>query len=407
MPMYDTITVAEKHSVILDIGTAYTKIGFARETAPRFIISTEIEDPRTKKVVKLWQYQGKEDLFVNLKEFVHKLYFKYLVVNPKDRKVVIIESVLCPTLFRETLAEVFFTHFEIPSLVYTPSHLMSLYTLGISSALVIDVGYMETSTLPVYAGVPILSACETLPVGGQAIHRRIEAELIEKASVKKSRGKWSSLSSILKEPLKEELLEDIKVRTCFVTSRARGLIIQAHEARKQIKGRLSPDPELEVPVPPPDVIYPLDGGKSMIIPGSLREWAPEILFESDADGRSIPSLIVDSLLKCPLDCRKELAANVIIVGGTAMLPGFKHALLTEVKMLLNDPQYSSKLPLKEIKIHNPPAKENYVAWLGAAAFGATEAVPSRSITKDQYHAMKYIPDWCDNRWAESSEKSIF
>lgn len=111
--------------------------------------------------------------------------FRYLVVNPKDRRVVIVESVLCPILFRNTLAEVLFLHFEvyiflifqcskqifvyfsnkfififfcllsifflfqIPSLVYVPSHLMALFTLGISTAMVMDVGYSETSVLPV------------------------------------------------------------------------------------------------------------------------------------------------------------------------------------------------------------------------------------------------------------------
>ncbi|KFM62418.1 Actin-related protein 10, partial [Stegodyphus mimosarum] len=147
MPMYETITGADKYSVILDIGTAYTKIGFARETGPRFIIPTEVVHPLTGKIVRVWNYQGKDDLFIILKEFVHKLYFKYLAVNPKDRRAVIVESVLCPTLFRNTLAEVLFMHFEIPSLIYVPSHLMALFTLGISSALVMDVGYSETITL--------------------------------------------------------------------------------------------------------------------------------------------------------------------------------------------------------------------------------------------------------------------
>jgi len=409
MPMYETIAVAEKHSVILDIGTAYTKIGFARETGPRSIIPSEINHPHTGKIVKIWNYHGKEDLYLILKEFIHKLYFKYLVVNPKDRRVVIVESVLCPILFRNTLAEVLFMHFEIPSLVYVPSHLMALFTLGISTAMVMDVGYSETSVLPIYAGVPVLSACETIPLGGQAIHRRIEAELMEKATVKTADSDERFLAEILSElgePLNESVLEDIKVRTCFVTPRARGLILQAHEARKRIKGTVSPDPELEVPTPPPDVNYPLDGNKTITIPGTLREWAPEILFEQDADNKSIATLILDSLLRCPIDTRKELASSIIIMGGTAMLPGFKHSLITEIKMLLDDPRYSSRLPLKEMKIHTPPAKDNYVAWLGAAAFGATEAVPSRSMTKDQYRQKKYIPDWSDQKWAENTGKSV-
>ncbi|XP_035206210.1 actin-related protein 10-like isoform X2 [Stegodyphus dumicola] len=400
------IYFAKCYTVMMLTTVKKSRIGFARETGPRFIIPTEVVHPLTRKITRVWNYQGKDDLFIILKEFVHKLYFKYLAVNPKDRRAVIVESVLCPTLFRNTLAEVLFMHFEIPSLIYVPSHLMALFTVGISSALVMDVGYSETITLPIYAGVPILSACENIPLGGQVIHRRIEAELMEKATVKTSAPGERTLAEVLSEPLKESVLEDIKVRTCFVTPRARGLILQAHEARKQIKGSVSPDPELEVPPPPLDVNYPLDGEKTLTIPGTLREWAAEILFEQDADNKSIATLILDSLLRCPIDTRRELANNVIIMGGTAMLPGFKHSLLTEVKMLLDDPRYSSRLPLKEIKIHNPPAKENYVAWLGASAFGGTEAVPSRSITRDQYRQTKYIPDWSDHKWAEDSGKSL-
>ncbi|XP_071038854.1 actin-related protein 10 [Parasteatoda tepidariorum] len=403
MPMYETLAVAEKHSVILDIGTAYTKIGFARETGPRYIIPSEVKHPQNRNVVKVWEYESDKELFIILKEFLHTLYFRYLCVNPKDRRVVIVESVLCPTIFRNTLAEVLFIHFEIPSLVYVPSHLMALFTLGISSALVMDVGYSETSVLPIYAGVPILNTCESLLVGGKLIHKRIKEELEKKGLVKCENSEETRLT----DPLEESVVEDIKVRTCFVTPRSRGLILQAHENRNRTKGgTASPDPGLEVLNPPPDVKYPLSSDKMMTVPGTLREWAAELLFEPDDDDKSIATLILDCLLRCPIDTRKELANNVIIMGGTSMLPGFKHSLLTEVKMLFDDPKYSSRLPLKEIKLHTPPAKENYVAWLGASAFGATEAVPSRSITKDQYRQNKYIPDWCDKKWAEDSEKSL-
>ena len=40
-------------------------------------------------------------------------FFSYLLVNPRDRRVVVCESVLCPTMFREVLAKVLFKHFEV------------------------------------------------------------------------------------------------------------------------------------------------------------------------------------------------------------------------------------------------------------------------------------------------------
>lgn len=41
------------------------------------------------------------------------LFFRHLLVNPRDRRVVIIESVLCPSHFRDTLTRVLFKHFEV------------------------------------------------------------------------------------------------------------------------------------------------------------------------------------------------------------------------------------------------------------------------------------------------------
>lgn len=41
------------------------------------------------------------------------LVVRHLLVNPRDRRVVIIESILCPSHFRETLTKVFFKQFEV------------------------------------------------------------------------------------------------------------------------------------------------------------------------------------------------------------------------------------------------------------------------------------------------------
>ena len=38
---------------------------------------------------------------------------------------------------------------QVPSVLFAPSHLMAIMTLGLSSALVMDCGYTETLVLPV------------------------------------------------------------------------------------------------------------------------------------------------------------------------------------------------------------------------------------------------------------------
>lgn len=102
------------------------------------------------KPVRVVQYNiNTEELYSYLKEFIHILYFRHLLVNPRDRRVVIIESVLCPSHFRETLTRVLFKYFEVPSVLLAPSHLMALLTLGINSAMVLDCGYRESLVLPI------------------------------------------------------------------------------------------------------------------------------------------------------------------------------------------------------------------------------------------------------------------
>lgn len=77
----------------------------------------------------------------------------------------------------------------------------------------------------------------------------------------------------------EKLVEDMKVRTCFVTTLERS-------------GKLG---TAEAPTPPPSVKYP--GVKNINIPGEVREKAFEALWERDNDNLSIPTMILDAILQ--------------------------------------------------------------------------------------------------------------
>ncbi|XP_055496466.1 actin-related protein 10 [Leucoraja erinacea] len=388
MPMFEGLgTGGEKTAVVIDLGAAYTKCGFAGESGPRCIIPSEIKKPGITQAVKVVQYNiNTEELYGYLKEFIHMLYFRHLLVNPRDRRVVVIESILCPSHFRETLTKVFFKHFEVPSVLFAPCHLMSLLTLGINSAVVLDCGYTEALALPIYEGIMILNAWEALPLGGKAIHKELQARLLEECTVDTGTNTGEGLASVMSS-LPEETIEDIKVRTCFVSDLQRGEKIQA--AKFNIDGKA------ERPQSPPDVAYPLDGERILHVKGSVRDSVIEMLFEQDNEEKSIATLILDSLLQCPIDTRKHLAENLVIIGGTAMLPGFLHRIMAEIRCLVEKPKYKEVLATKTFKVHTPPAKPNSVAWLGGAIFGALQDIlGSRSVSKEYYSQTGRIPDWC-------------
>lgn len=84
--------------------------------------------------------------------------------------MIVVESLLCPTLFRETLAKVLFVHYEISMLLVVPSHLVCLSTLAVDTGLVLDVGYTEAVVIPICHGLPILHAWQALPIGSHAVH---------------------------------------------------------------------------------------------------------------------------------------------------------------------------------------------------------------------------------------------
>ncbi|XP_014061267.1 actin-related protein 10 isoform X2 [Salmo salar] len=290
MPLFEGLgSGGEKTAVVIDLGAAYTKCGFAGETGPRFIIPSELQKPGQQQSIKVVQYNiNTEELYSNLKEFIHMLYFRHLLVNPRDRRVLIIESILCPSHFRETLTKVFFKQFEVPSVLFAPSHLMSIMSLGINSGLVMDCGYTETLVLPVYECIPILSAWEALPLGGKAIHKELDGLLVEQCTVDSDSSTGQSLPTVIGS-IPEEVVEDIKVRTCFVSDLKRGLKIQ--EAKFNLEGTA------ERPTPPPDVDYPLDGEKILHIKGPIRDSVMEMLFEQDNEEKSVATLVLDTLVK--------------------------------------------------------------------------------------------------------------
>lgn len=368
MPLFDTV-LQEKPAIVLEMGYAFTKLGFAGESHPRSIIPSEVLDHRTRSSSqttpnkKLFDYASESELYDQLVEFLKTIFFKYVLVSPKERKVVIVESVLCPTQIRENLAKALFCHFDVSSVFYVPTHLVVLATLAVDTALVVDIGYKEAAVVPVYSGVQAVFAWEAQPLAAEAVHDHIKGELI--------------LNGVEEQLLTDYVIEDIKVRTCFVTTKERATKWRAQEQFQTC----------------PDVDYPIKGDEVIKISGTLRETAYEVLFPEDNDHLNLANIILNSILKCPKDMRKALAENIVLVGGTTMVLGLASRLKAELVALLQSEQYKDKLFLKTFKFHNPPSKANFTAWLGGSIYGATDLVLSKSIARETYCKHQQLPDF--------------
>ncbi|KAI8034725.1 actin-related protein 10 [Drosophila gunungcola] len=374
MPIYESV-MQEKPPIVLDIGNAYTKLGFAAEAYPRKIMPTEVVMTTTGVRKRLLDYDTQEELYDQLVDFLQTIFFKHLLVSPKERKFVLVENVFGPTVLRETLARVLFVHFDVSSVLFVPVHLIALSTLAVPTALVVDIGYSETSVMPVFCGVQIMAAFKDQSYGGRAIHAEIRRQLVE--------------TGVKESLLTESVLEDIKVRACFVTTMERA---QAFAQGGE-----------DQPTAAPGVDYIVSDNDAVIqVPGVLRETVYEIMFEDSNERDSLAHLILRSILDCTLDVRRALVESVFLVGGGSMVQGLLARLRQELQHLLaKDPFYAERFHGElQFKFFNAIGKQNFTAWLGGALCGATDLIQTRSLVKETYLKSEHVPDWsnlCDNR----------
>ncbi|KIJ14470.1 hypothetical protein PAXINDRAFT_135114 [Paxillus involutus ATCC 200175] len=119
--------------------------------------------------------------------------------------------------------------------------------------------------------------------------------------------------------------------------------------------------DIQLRVVPPVSQQMGTGRGTLIVPGWIRERAAEVLFEGgDVDESSVAEVILEALLKVPVDLRKTLVSSILVTGGTAMLPGFIPRLHAELLRAIVPPTAPPRQPTRSGK-PSPPAYDRYAA----------------------------------------------
>ncbi|KAG9039960.1 hypothetical protein FRB95_004432 [Tulasnella sp. JGI-2019a] len=145
------------------------------------------------------------------------------------------------------------------------------------------------------------------------------------ASGRESRASMSSASEVA-SPVSHASLINTSSMIQESQLRAKATLYKRNSSATDVKMRV---------VPPLAHATASGSGSSargtLIIPGWIRERAAELLFEGgDVDEPSVVEVILEALLKVPVDLRRTLASTILVVGGTAMLPGFIPRLQAEL-----------------------------------------------------------------------------
>lgn len=394
----------EKNIVVLDIGRQYTKCGLAGEPSPRAIIKSAVRQS-DDEYLYLHDIEDEELLKSSLGNFIELVYFNHLAVTPKDKKVVIVESVFCKSTFRNILTRVLFDQFNIPSLMFVPNHLMTLATLGVTTGLVLDMGSDETISIAVVEGVTLLNCAQICNLAARSLDNFIRSVLITN-------------NPHLDVMLKPDVIEDIRIKLCFVAPYSRALQMtqsKSSGSEKSIQDKekmevasdeiclmegmrlCSPD-EMTAP----SIQYCLGGNSMITMPGNLREGACEMLFEIYGHEHSLVTMIIETILMAPIDCRKLLCENIVIVGGLANLPGLERRLAEELLNIGSKFSNQTTKPPNSFKFHKPICPKNYVSWLGASMFCSTKFFEMRSTSRTDWinGGKKNLSEWSDLVWRD-------
>ncbi|KAK3068558.1 NuA4 histone acetyltransferase subunit [Teratosphaeriaceae sp. CCFEE 6253] len=297
-----------------------------------------------------------------------------------------------PTKARERTMEIAMEEWGVPAFYLAKNGQLAAYGNGKATALVVDVGYRNTSVTALWEGMVLRKSLMHSPLAGNYLNDQIRLMFASqnprvpviphymvksKSPVDAGAPSSATFMQYAHPPSTSfRRLEEDRVLTSFKES-----VVQAWSG----PGRL--DSNLEaVRLSPPRPFEMPDGWNQVF--GAERYRVAEGFFDTksaytDAEhpapksDDSIPSLVHRSLNNCDVDTRAALLGNVILTGGSSLIEKFAERLQTDLQVMYPNPRVRV--------IANPSSVERkYGAWIGGSVLASLGTFHQMWVSREEY-----------------------
>jgi len=276
----------------------------------------------------------------------HHCYFAELRVTPEEHPAMLTEAPLNPKANREKMTQIMFETFNVPQYYVAIQAVLTLYSSGRTTGIVLDSGDGVTHTVPIFDGYSLPHAVLRIDLAGRDLTEYMAKILME--------GGLTMVSSAEKE-----IVRDIKEKKCYISL----------DYEKELKTFSESSAK--------DVQYELPDGQIVTV-GNQQFRCPELLFKPSFIGKEYPGvhqLTFNSIMKCYIDVRKNLYDNVVLSGGSTMFNGIAERLNKELASL-------APASMK-VKVVAPPERK-FSVWIGGSILSSLSTFAAMWITKAEY-----------------------